>query len=336
MISTYATRGAQRLVNSFEEAMAWFKAANFLDCRISAYPKYTDFYINRTGIAPSLLLVDIDREHFDTTEQFELCAAKTIKNFKELLDAQPTQLFTGNGYHFIQPQFAIILEKVERFKKFGHPSRDFMRFEEQLLTDNKADQSHSNNVSFGNCMLRVPNTLNSSQVRFNEEGEIIDISPEAEVRVIQHWDGNRPSIKPVLPQYYIWLQDVVTKDIDIQIEEVQNVRKYRKYNNRNRNTIGWIEKLLDTPLDDYRKFCIWRVFAPYLINVKRMSRSDAFNTIKSWLDKCSSVSRLNFNPTQKIDEEFNRVGSYYPVSRIKLEQENNSLYVRLEGEGIIQ
>jgi hypothetical protein len=130
MVSTYVTRGAQKLVSSFEEAMAWYKAANFLDCRMSAYPKYTDIYINSTGIAPSLLLVDIDREHFETTEQFELCAIKTIKNFKELLDAQPTQLWTGGGYHFILPQFAIVLEKVEKFKKFGHPSRDFMRFEE--------------------------------------------------------------------------------------------------------------------------------------------------------------------------------------------------------------
>jgi hypothetical protein len=51
-------------------------------------------------------------------------------------------------------------------------------------------------------MLRTPGSLNSNQVRFNEKGEIVegDIPPEAEVRVIQHWDGNRPSIKPLLPQ----------------------------------------------------------------------------------------------------------------------------------------
>jgi len=41
-VSTYATKGAQILVNSFEEAMALFRAANFIDSRISAYPKYTD------------------------------------------------------------------------------------------------------------------------------------------------------------------------------------------------------------------------------------------------------------------------------------------------------
>jgi hypothetical protein len=77
MVSTYTTRGGQRLVNKFAEAMAWFKAANFLDCRISAYPKYTNDYISRTGIAPSVLLVDIDKEHFKTAEEFELTATRT-------------------------------------------------------------------------------------------------------------------------------------------------------------------------------------------------------------------------------------------------------------------
>jgi hypothetical protein len=78
-----------------------------------------------------MLLVDIDGEHFDTTEEFELAAAKTRANFKEILDGQSTQMWTGNGYHFIQPQFAIVLEKVEMFKEFKEASRKFLHFEEQ-------------------------------------------------------------------------------------------------------------------------------------------------------------------------------------------------------------
>ena len=71
MISTYATKGAQKRVENFEEAIVWFKASNFRDCRISAYHKYTNDYINRAGIAPTVLLVDIDKEHFKTAEEFE-------------------------------------------------------------------------------------------------------------------------------------------------------------------------------------------------------------------------------------------------------------------------
>lgn len=182
-ISTYVKTNSGkeqrfRLVYSEQEALAWYKAANFLDSRIRAYHStHSTDSTDDTNIAPPLLLVDIDREHFNTTEEFEQCAAKTRANFKEILDARPTQMWTGNGYHFLQPQFVLLLEKVETFKKFKQPSLRFMRFEEQLLTDGKADQNHINNVSFGNCMLRVPGSLNSNQVRFNN-GEIVDIPPK--------------------------------------------------------------------------------------------------------------------------------------------------------------
>ena len=76
MISTYTTGGAQKPVENLAEAMAWFRAANFLDCRISAYPIYTDSYVQRTGIAPTVLLADIDKEHFKTPEEFELAATR--------------------------------------------------------------------------------------------------------------------------------------------------------------------------------------------------------------------------------------------------------------------
>ena len=96
------------------------------------------------------------------------------------------EVLTEGWLSLYTTSISIVLEKVEKFKKFDQPSMRFMRFEEQILTDGKADQNHSNNVSFGNCMLRIPGSLNSSQVRFNEKGEIVDIPPEAEVKVVQH------------------------------------------------------------------------------------------------------------------------------------------------------
>jgi hypothetical protein len=80
MISTYATQGAQIEVKNFEETMAWFKASNFLDCRISAYPIYTN------NIAPTVLHVDIDKEHFRTAEEFESAVTRTYDNFYKVLD----------------------------------------------------------------------------------------------------------------------------------------------------------------------------------------------------------------------------------------------------------
>ncbi len=333
MISTYATGGGQRLVNSFEEAMAWFKAANFRDCRISAYPKYTDYYINNTGIAPTVLFADIDIEHFSTIEEFELTTAKTYTNFENILGSQPTVLWTGGGRHYIQPQNVPVLEKIKDFQKFDQASRKFLQWEERLLSDNKADQSHWTTVSFNNMMLRIPSSLNSSLIQFDDKGRIIDIPYDARVRIEKYWDGNTPTVgRVLLMQYYNYLQFAAIRDIHKR-KTMEVYGRARSYSNI--HDIDWIERLLSKPLDDFRKYCITFVFTPYFLNVKRLPQSEAFNLIKHWLDRCSTCRRLDFNARQRINEAFNRVGNYRPISRDKLKEENNPLYMRLETEEVI-
>jgi hypothetical protein len=325
-----------RKVFSEDEALLQFKLANFLDCRIRGYHAVDDKFAE-TNMTPSLSLVDVDREYFNTVEEFELAANRTYENFIKMLDARPTQLWTGNGYHFVNPQLAIILEKVERFKKFRQPSVKFLRFEEELLTNGKADQNHINNISFGNCMLRVLGSLNSNQVQFDDKGRIMDIPPEAEVRIAhgRYWDGCKPSIKPLLPECYIWLQDAVERDLDRQTE----IRKYWGYKGKKKagtkNTIGWIENLLNTPLDDFRKYLLKFILAPYLTNKRGLSRSDTFDSILTWLNNCDSVCKLRFNIDRKINEALDSVADFLPQGREKLKHEFPILYTRLEEEGIV-
>jgi hypothetical protein len=33
----------------------------------------------------------------------------------------------------------------------------------------------------------------------------------------------------------------------------------------NGKVIEWIEKLLQTPLEDFRKYCLWRILCQYLV-----------------------------------------------------------------------
>lgn len=243
----------------------------------------------------------------------------------------------------MQPQDVPVLEKLDDFKKFDQPSRRFLHFEEQLLTGGKADQTHSHVVSFNNCMLRIPSSLNSHLIQFDERGKIIDILPEAEVSIMKRWDGDRPPqsiIKPLLTQYYVWLQVETIKDIQKRKKQEQEYKKYRYRQGQigqgnNNKKIIWIERLLDKPLDNFRKFCIWRVFVPYFINVKGLSRSDTFNATKTWLDRCNSITKLDFNVKQKIDYELDNVGTWPPIPQVKLEQENNLFYLRLKKEGIL-
>jgi hypothetical protein len=327
-----------RKVYSEVEALRLFKAYNFLDCRIRAYLDVC------TDMAPSVLFADLDRKQFKTVEEFELTADKTYNNFKEMLDARPTQMSSGNGYHFINPQFATVLEKTEMFKKFSHVSRDFLRFEEQFITNGMADPQHSNTLAFGNSVLRIPGSLNSKLVPLNEVGQIIGILPEAEVRVVnaRHWDGQRPPIKPILPQFYIWQQAAVARKLDKQIEDARKYSyakavsiKYRRQQSGTKNTIGWIEKLLDTQLDDYRKYVIKFILAPYFMNIRGFSRQDAFDNISMWLNKCNFICRLRFNATRKTDEALDSVRDFLPQGRFTLKQKFPVLYIRLEEEGIV-
>lgn len=90
-----------------------------------------------------------------------------------------------------------------------------------------------------------------------------DIPPEAEVRIIQRWDGNKPSIRSLLTPYYIWLQAAAIRDIQRR-RKVEN--KSRKYRQGDKKTITWIEKLLDKPLDNFRK----SAFGGYLHRILSM------------------------------------------------------------------
>ncbi len=103
----------------------------------------------------------------------------------------------------------------------------------------------------------------------------------------------------------------------------------------NLHDYGYIEKLINKPIDDYRNYCVWKIFVPYYINVKRLSKLQTFDVVKTWLDKCKSIARLDFNPTQKLDYELDHVGKFTPTRQYQLKEGHPMLYALLEKEGIV-
>jgi hypothetical protein len=84
---------------------------------------------------------------------------------------------------------------------------------------------------------------------------------------------------------------------------------------------------LQTPLSDCRKYCIWRILSPYLLNVKKLSNEEAYSIMNDWLDKCNELETLNFNAKAKMNEGLKCASKgYYPVSLEKLKRENVVLY----------
>ena len=232
----------------------------------------------------------------------------------------PTVLCTGNGYHIYLPVLAFNLELESLFAEFEEPSRRFIRWTEQFLSNNKADPCHSNSLSFRNCMLRIPGSFNSKLVQRNEKGEIVNIPESAEVKIIQKWNGVRPSIKPLLSDFYIYL-------VDSKIKEIHRNRKSRKYSIHYENSkIQWIETLLQIPISDHRKYALWRIVAPYLINVRKLPYGDAVSVIRMWLDKCDKLKPLvGVNDRIKPNLNAGARKGYLPISFTDLKIENRQL-----------
>jgi hypothetical protein len=200
-----------------------------------AYPDYTGFSgINRQ--LPNFIFIDIDRCMFRTDKEFWMAVEKICKNIKEILGGKPTVLWSGNGVHICQSVQAIVLEQENRFAQFDQPSQIFLKFAAQFLSNHKSDTN--NNPAFRSRLLRIPGSYNS---RYIERNKGI-----AEVKIIQLWDGFRPKINPLFYHFYIYLADR-------KLKEFNNVGKIESHYTFRGNTIAWIEKLLETPIDDYRK-----------------------------------------------------------------------------------
>src|SRR5919108_1874447 len=77
-----------------EEALEHFKTSNYEDCRINAYPSFTDYHgINRTPI--SFLMVDLDLKDFADERKrgkpvLDRVLNKTLQKITESIGGNPT------------------------------------------------------------------------------------------------------------------------------------------------------------------------------------------------------------------------------------------------------
>jgi hypothetical protein len=284
-IQTGKSEGRQIEVFSKQEVLFYFNDSSFTDCKINAFPTYTE-YSGIQRYPPDLIFIDIDRSNFQDDKSFENALSKTLKNIKKKLNGYPTVNNSGNGYHVIQPINCPILEQIEEFQKYKinnnniFISQEFLRFAESFLSNCKADPRHY--PSFKSCQIRVPRSTNS---KYNRP-----------VKIIQKWNGVRSSVtREFLEDFRTYLEQKITD------QENYNKNNYncryknncRYSNTNNNNRIEWIEKILLYPIEDYRKIVIYLILSPYLINIKKMSYDDSYRVIKEWLDKCNDIKKLD-------------------------------------------
>lgn len=323
-ISTYATSNKQFAVYDTNSILKCFKEANNIDCRINAYPFYTEYRgINRQP--PSFIMCDFDLKDFDNSQKrLDNTLDKSLQKIKQDISGHPTVLWTGNGYHVYQPVDGFVLEETDVFSEFiDHRKKDlstrFMRFSEEKFSNGKYDQN--NRPSIKSCMIRVPGTMNSKCIDLETGG----FTKDPHIKIIQRWDGNKPKINWLLRNFRRWL---INEKFNDKLAEKKS-SKYSKNSVANSsNVIEWIERLLQIPIDDYRKNTVALILAPYLVNIKKVSYDDAFSMIKEWLDKCNSVRKLDSNFNYKIKYALDNVikNRYLPMKLDTLKIKKKSLY----------
>jgi hypothetical protein len=327
-ISTRTIGGKQIVINSQEEALARFAQANWLDCRISAYPpnamvnpSAVERFQGLTWVTPRnmVVIIDLDKYTFKSDKALQLALTRTLQKIKSILGVEsPTIIWSGNGYHIylVMDSEGIVLENIKDLSDLtDNVSLKFLRFVEWFLSNGKSDRVHNSTVSFNNCMLRIPGSYNSKnkcQVRIINYRESTPATPAI----------HPPSIKPLLRDFRRYLIDQQLKEF----RQEQHKQQPLPSSSISNNSIYWIEQLIKTPIDDHRKYCIWRILTPYLLNIRKLSEQQCYDIIKEWLESCSKLRRLDFNPKMRIKDglESSKEG-YLPISFDKLREENPKL-----------
>lgn len=311
-VSSKTTQGRQVPVNNVEEVYRRFEEANFIDCRINAYPVFTNYKgINRQ--APNFVMCDLDTTKF----RIEKLLIKTLQNTTENIvkdlgeGTEPTVLFTGNGYHVYRPIKLPVLESESIFAPYENPSTEFIRYAAQKWTEGKNDPS--NHPSVNSCLLRVPGSINSKNNKV--------------VEVVQLWNGIRPAANSMLFNFQIELAAKKlahrskrnnSRKVDnyydtyyVKGKRFHRSKTYRYFGYTNNSnvfgTIDWIESniLLGSGISNFRKITIDLILAPYLVNVKKCDYDVAYDTITKWLDKCGKKRSLTFNVRYKVNHALN-------------------------------
>jgi hypothetical protein len=322
--------GGQISVFSKEEILKRCQEANCIDCRINAYPEYTEYQ----GIVrhpPDFIFIDLDLSKFKNCKKKLDNALETTQNNIHHLGAKPTVIWSGNGYHVYLPIEATVLDLIDIFSKDKFPSlfsddyygkyhgysvsELFLKFAKDQLSNGNADPQHR--PKYKTCLIRFPNTYNSKDIRNGLTPE------ESRVRLIQKWDGKRIPIQLLLKDFRRWITQ----------EELDQKRKIIRLKSKNFNNLSeksdriiWIEKLLQTPLKDHRKYCLLHILVPYLVNAKRLPPEEASRIVSTWLSKCNTARPLDFDPSREIKNRIKYVRGFKPMSLVKLQRENNDLY----------
>jgi hypothetical protein len=275
-----------------------FQKSGFIDCRINAFPHNTQHRIDfdvKNKTAPTFIMIDLDSKDFENEQRLVFRQNKIIKKFSDVFNNKtfPTVLHTGNGYHIYQPIQPVKGRPFERFLEFYNflpyldgkdLTTEFMRFAEKYISEGKADQGHTPSIK--NCMVRVPGTFNSKNGK--------------QVTIEQRWNGIRPPIQYLTREFQTYLIQKRINKIKEQKKLSKSKKRYSSFSDSVKPKIGWIERLLETPIEDYRKTSVSLIIVPYLLVVKNLDEDSIYDITKDWIQSCSGLRKVDLDIYNQI------------------------------------
>ncbi|MDF0680039.1 MAG: DNA primase noncatalytic subunit PriX [Candidatus Nitrosocosmicus sp.] len=339
----------QFTVNTKQEILKRCEQSDFKDCRINAYPE-TIVKEEMLIQSPNFVFVDLDLGNFDNDiNKLNKVKNSTLRKMEQMHGSHPTLSWTGNGYHIYLPIDVPVLDNEYVFSKDKFPklfslkgkysqyfvSEAFMQYAEDFFTSGRADPNHR--PKYKTCLIRIPDTFNSKCLNRGLSLE------DSKVRILQKWDGKRIDGDAITHEFLIWL---IRQEINLNNSSSNRSNPTQKnrtrylgteeshHQNRSSIRIEWIERLLQIPIEDQRKYCLWRIIGPYLMNVKHIPEAETAKTMEKWLDQCSHLKKLDFEPKIKIYGIIKGNKGFKPISYSKLKDENKELYLFLQKKNL--
>jgi hypothetical protein len=246
------------------------------------------------------------------------------------------------------------------------PANLFLWFAEEYITQGKYDGGHKPSVR--SAMIRVPGSYNSKYISEGNDDNNSEEWSKAEVKIEQRWDGvTKPHILFLLGAFYRNVGDsykqqarkqAKTRRVKFRAVLAQNAldrtldkmtvaghivaRAFGEgaYGQYAHTKYWYIDKLLQTPLEDFRKRSVDLLLAPFLITVKGMSDAVAEAMIMNWLQRCNALKPLDFDAEERIRSKIIDMRAalqtsptgFLPLGEDKFRAEHSDWFDRVTGK----
>ena len=115
-----------------------------------------------------------------------------------------------------------------------------------------------------------------------------------------------------------YLIDQRMQEIKTQAKQSKSQRNNQSFEDRirnnNNNNIQWIERLLQTPIPDYRSSDSLACISTLFDYQAGLSHDEPYAIIHEWLNKCNELEALRFNPRHKIIGSLKDARSFFPLA----------------------